>query len=198
MPRFSAGEREIIRQRLMREGERLFAAFGVKKVTVDEIVRATGIAKGTFYTFYPSKEHLYLDIAGNLQLQMWRDMDAFLKEHRALSPRALCKGCFLWMFDELQRYPMLRRADGETADYLYRKLPPEAIEAHTQDDRRELAKLEEFGIRFACGPEIATKALQTLAVAFLNLQQEEADSRQAVMEIILDGVLKELIVDEDH
>ena len=29
MPRFSAGEREIIRQRLMREGERLFAAFGV-------------------------------------------------------------------------------------------------------------------------------------------------------------------------
>ena len=46
MPRFSAGEREIIRQRLMREGERLFAAFGVKKVTVDEIVRATGANYG--------------------------------------------------------------------------------------------------------------------------------------------------------
>lgn len=66
MPRFSESEKEIIRQKLLAEGERLFAAYGIKKVSIDEIVRAAGIAKGSFYTFYASKEHLYMEIAGGL------------------------------------------------------------------------------------------------------------------------------------
>ena len=53
MPKFSDSEKERIRQKLMREGERLFAAYGIKKVSIDEIVKAAGIAKGSFYTFYP-------------------------------------------------------------------------------------------------------------------------------------------------
>lgn len=122
MPKFSDAEKEFIRQKLMQEGERLFVSFGIKKVSIDEIVQATGIAKGSFYSFYQSKEHLYMDIAGNLQMRMWQEMDEFLNENRSLPPRELCKQCFLWMFDELQRYPMLKQANGETADYLYRKL----------------------------------------------------------------------------
>lgn len=196
MPKFSDSEKARIRQKLMREGERLFAAFGIKKVSIDEIVKATGISKGSFYSFYPSKEHLYMDIAGNLQLKMWRDMDAFLNEHRSLPPRELCKRCFLWMFGELERYPMLQQADSETADYLYRKLPPEAIAAHTTDDRHELTRLQEYGIRFTCDMDTATKTLQTLAISFLNLRQDNAADQQAVMGIILDGVLKEIIRDE--
>lgn len=197
MPRFSETEKQIIRERLMQEGERLFTTFGIRKVSIDEIVRAAGIAKGSFYSFYTSKEHLYLDIAGNLQMKMWQDMDEFLNENRTLPPRELCKQCFLWMFRELERYPMLRQADSETAEYLYRKLPPEVIEAHTKDDSHELIHLEKYGIHFKCGIELATKTLQTLAVSFLNLQQDSAADQQAIMELILDGVLKEIISDEN-
>lgn len=196
MPKFSDTEKEMIRQKLMQEGERLFASYGIKKVSIDEIVHAAGIAKGSFYSFYPSKEHLYMDIAGNLQLKMWSEMDEFLNENRSLPPRELCKRCFLWMFSELERYPMLKQADGETADYLYRKLPREVIEAHTKDDSHELIKLQEFGVHFKCGIEVATKTLQTLAISFLNLQQDHDVNQQTVMEIILDGVLKEIISDE--
>lgn len=196
MPKFSDSEKERIRQKLMREGERLFAAYGIKKVSIDEIVKAAGIAKGSFYTFYPSKEHLYMAIAGELQTRMWREMETFLNERRALPPRELCKQCFLWMFDNLQRYPMLQQADGETAEYLYRKLPPEVIAAHSQDDSHELVQLQAYGIHFQCGIEIATQTLQTLAIAFLNLQQEQAPQQRIVMELILDGVLKEIVSDE--
>lgn len=196
MPKFSDMEKEMIQQKLMQEGERLFTLFGIKKVSIDEIVKATGIAKGSFYSFYPSKEHLYMDIAGNLQTKLWREMDEFLNKNRSLPPRELCKQCFLWMFGALQRYPMLKQADGETADYLYRKLPPEAIEAHTKDDSHELTRLQEYGVHFKCGIEIATKTLQVLAISFLNLQQDNDGNRQAVMELMLDGVLKELVSDE--
>lgn len=196
MPRFSDQERAIIGQKLLTEGERLFTAYGIKKVSIDEIVQAAGIAKGSFYAFYPSKEHLYMEIAGRLQARMWREMEDFLQEHRALPPRELCKQCFLWMFGQLQRYPMLGQANGETAEYLYRKLPPEVIAAHTRDDGRELERLREYGVRFRCGVELATKTLQTLAIGFLNLQQDDAADRQAVMGIMLDGVLKEIVCDE--
>lgn len=193
MPRFSDTERERIKQKLMQEGEHLFTSFGIKKVSIDEIVRAAGIAKGSFYSFYPSKEHLYMEIAGNLQMKMWREMDDFLKENRSLEPRELCKQCFILMFNGIQRYPMLKQADSETAEYLYRKLPNEVIEAHTKDDSHELTRLQEFGIHFNCGIEIATKTLQTLAISFLNLQQDSPADQQTIMGIMLDGVLKEII-----
>lgn len=173
MPRFSNMEREKIREKLMQEGERLFTSFGLKKVSIDEIVQAAGIAKGSFYSFYTNKEHLYMDISGNLQQKMWREMDEFLNEHRTLPPRELCKQCFLWMFHQLERYPMLKQVDNETAEHLYRKLPPEVLAAHTRDDSHELIKLEEYGIHFTCGIDIATKTLQTLAVSLLNLQQDQ-------------------------
>lgn len=195
MPKFSDNEKEIIKQKLFSEGERLFTTFGIKKVSIDELVQATGIAKGSFYSFYPSKEHLYMDIVGNQQKQMWREMDEFLDKHRALSPRELVKKCFVWMFSQLQRYPLLEKADGETAAYLYRKLPHEIIEAHTKDDSYELIKLQEYGVHFKCNMEIATKTLQMIAMIFLNLGQNEDADRNFVFDIILDGVLKEIVAD---
>lgn len=198
MPKFSDVEKEMIRKKLLLEGERLFTLFGLRKVSIDEIVQATGIAKGSFYVFYTNKEHLYMDIASHLQLKMWHEMDAFLSENRSLPPRELCKQCFLWMFKELEHYPMLRQANSEIAEYLYRKLPPEVIVAHTQDDSHELTKLQEYGVQFTCGIDIATKTLQTLAISFLNLQQDHTADQQVIMEIILEGVLKEIISDESH
>lgn len=196
MPRFSDNERKRIQQKLMQEGERLFTAFGLKKVSIDEIVQSVGIAKGSFYSFYTNKEHLYMDIAAHLQLKMWSDMDTFLNENRDLPPRELCKQCFLWMFSELERYPLLKQVNNETAEYLYRKLPPEVIEAHTQEDSHELIKLQEYGVHFTCGINVAAKTLQTLAISFLNLQQDQTADQQVIMKIILEGVLKEIVSDE--
>lgn len=197
MPRFTETEKERIKQKLMQEGERLFTAFGIKKVSIDEIVQAAGIAKGSFYSFYPSKEHLYMEIAGKLQEKMWNELDEFLAEHRSLQPVELAKQCFLWMFTLVSKYPMLKQADSETAEYLYRKLPPEVIAAHTQEDSHELMRLQEYGVTFKCGIELAAKTLQALAISFLSLQQDNTDSRKQVMEMMLNGVLKEIVGDKN-
>lgn len=197
MPKFSETEKEIIRQKLYTEGERLFATFGIKKVSIDEIVQAIGIAKGSFYTFYTSKEHLYLDIAGRLQEKMWREMDEFLQEHRHLPPKELTKQCFIWMFSQIENYPMLMQTDNETVEYLYRKLPQEVIDAHTQEDRHELESLEKYGVHFKCDMEVATKTLQVLAISFLNFQNDKTATQNTVMELMLDGVLNEIVGDEN-
>lgn len=197
MPKFSESEKKIIREKMLMEGERLFTSFGIKKVSIDEIVQATGIAKGSFYSFYPNKESLYMDIAGNLQKKMWSEMDEFLHTNSSLPPRELCKKCFLYMFNGIRKYPMLKQADSDTAEYLFRKLPLEVIEAHSKDDRLEIIKLQEFGIHFTCSIDEATKILQTLAISFLNLQKDTTSDQQAIMEIILNGVLKEIVCEEN-
>lgn len=53
-------QREAVRQALLREGMRLLAAQGFAATTVDQIASAAGVAKGTFYNYFASKEDLAL------------------------------------------------------------------------------------------------------------------------------------------
>ncbi len=55
MPRtYSESEREFIRKKLTEEAVYCLERYGVRKTTVDELVKRAGIPKGTFYLFYRS------------------------------------------------------------------------------------------------------------------------------------------------
>lgn len=58
---FTEQERDLIRQKLQEEGLKQFKQKGLKKVSVRELAQAAGIAQGSFYNFYDSKEALLLD-----------------------------------------------------------------------------------------------------------------------------------------
>ena len=63
MPKkYSQSERENIRKDLIRQAERCLYYKGIGGTSVDELVRAVRIPKGTFYLFYPSKEDLFLQV----------------------------------------------------------------------------------------------------------------------------------------
>lgn len=79
---YSDIEKNNIRKSLRREGAKCLSIYGVKKTTVDELVKRTGIPKGTFYLFYSSKEALFFDIitgfadeSENLYLEMLQNLD---------------------------------------------------------------------------------------------------------------------------
>ena len=77
MPKiYTDEERADIRARLKKEANILMLEKGVKKTTVDELVRRAGIPKGTFYLFYPSKEMLLFDCAQDFHEQV----DEYLTE----------------------------------------------------------------------------------------------------------------------
>lgn len=196
MPKISETEKQMIQQKLYAEGERLFTAYGIKKVTVDDLVQAAGIAKGSFYSYYTNKEHLYMDIVGVLQEKMWGEMTDFLQANRSLPSKELAKQVFLWMFSQLDKYPMLRLADGETTNYLFRKLPKEVMEAHTRNDKNELFRLQEYGIHFTCDADLASRVLQTLALTFLDLKEDDKAMREGIINVILGGVINEIVGEE--
>ncbi|MEJ2663730.1 MAG: TetR/AcrR family transcriptional regulator [Spirochaetia bacterium] len=59
---FNQAEKEKIKDNLLVKGRDLFAKKGLKNTSVEELTRASGIALGSFYAFYNSKEELYFDI----------------------------------------------------------------------------------------------------------------------------------------
>jgi AcrR family transcriptional regulator len=63
MPKpFSAAQKETIREKLMEVGRTCFLRYGLKKTTIDDLVKPAGIAKASFYLFFDSKEALYMAI----------------------------------------------------------------------------------------------------------------------------------------
>lgn len=67
MPRgFSETEMSRIRESVLREGENLFAQFGIAKTTVEDVCKRVSISKGTFYKLFESKDTLLFEIIGVL------------------------------------------------------------------------------------------------------------------------------------
>lgn len=59
---FTEDERRRIAGVLLDAGEELFTTQGLRKTSLDELAGAAGIAKGSFYAFFDSKESLYLEV----------------------------------------------------------------------------------------------------------------------------------------
>lgn len=55
--------REETSQRLLDEAARLFANYGYPNTTVEAITDAADVGKGTFFNYFPSKEHVLIALA---------------------------------------------------------------------------------------------------------------------------------------
>ena len=193
MPKFSDNERTIIQEKLLAEGEQLFIRHGLKKVTVDDLASKVGIAKGSFYAFYKSKEHLYTEILLSIQNKVLADTEVFLKENNSLKPKELVKKLTIWSFEEMGKYPMLLQQDLELMTYLVRKLPREILDTYPDIDVEMTKMLAAQGVKFKCGVEIAGSVSQTLSVVFAHLKGSKDEISKAVMEIFINGIVNEMV-----
>src|ERR1700740_912870 len=57
-----------IRERLFRSALQLFAQKGFAETTVEDITEAADVGKGTFFNYFPSKDHILLSFT-DMQLQ---------------------------------------------------------------------------------------------------------------------------------
>jgi AcrR family transcriptional regulator len=57
--------REEIRERLYRAALRLFAERGYLETTVEDITEAADVGKGTFFNYFPTKEHILAEFGGD-------------------------------------------------------------------------------------------------------------------------------------
>lgn len=193
MPRFSETEKENLRRKLKSEGERLFSLYGLKKVTIDDLIRAAGIAKASFYVFYKSKEHLFLDIVQNIQKDFFDDLENLLSENVAFSGADRVRQVFAWLSKNMIQRPILTQISKDTIEILQRKLPQEMFLEYFQNQFDAVHSLVQHGVRFKCSPEIASLAFQSVYSCWTSLTNEDASVQNAVISIVLDGVISQIV-----
>jgi len=193
MPRFSDTEKENIQQRLLVEGERLFAAYGIKKVTIDDLVEAVNIAKATFYTFYESKEYLYMDIVQGIQKKIINELDTLLDHNNDLSPKERVRLVFAAMTQLMTQYPILSQIDSSTIGLISRKVSQERLAAYLQQNFDAVQSLSNHGVTFSCDIKTASYTFQTLYHSWIYLQDNGADNPEAVITILLNGVIDQIV-----
>ena len=74
---FNDKTRENIRAKMLNIGFELIKKNGYKKTSVENITKLSGIAKGTFYNFFDSKEHLVVEIIAYRNTCILRNINSY-------------------------------------------------------------------------------------------------------------------------
>ncbi len=86
------------------------------------MVEAAGIAKASFYTFYESKEYLYLDIVQNIQQKIFAELNTILDSNLDSSSEERVLQVFEAMNKMMLQYPILTYLDTATMELIARKV----------------------------------------------------------------------------
>lgn len=135
MPKaFDDTEKRHVRAALMRVGMARFQREGVRAARVDDLSRDAGIAKGSFYAFFPSKEELFMAIVEEREAMHRRDMIEFLRAATE-DAETLAGGFFDMVLAKIETDPILNivLANGEIP-HLVRKLGPERFATSQETD----------------------------------------------------------------
>jgi AcrR family transcriptional regulator len=143
MPKaFTEPDRARIQAKLIAAGKRILNAAGIRLLVVDDVAREAGISKGSFYSFYPSREEFILSVFESWETEY---RGALIREvtNGTGTPRQRIERFFLGTFEILQREPGLARMGTKEIQMILERLPPERLKAHQAADRRVLK--ETFG-----------------------------------------------------
>ena len=78
------GSGEYIKGRLIAEAQECLSLYGIRKTTVDDLVKRANIAKGTFYLFFESKEMLFYEVLcafhHQLEAELMEELESLSKD----------------------------------------------------------------------------------------------------------------------
>lgn len=183
---FSKTEKERVIIALKKAAESSILRYGIRKTSIDELVKEAGIAKGSFYAFYPSKEVLFFDVINgyhnNIQNLIVERVKQLGYDFTALDIAEL-------LFESYKQFDnpiFVRLFSGGEMEYLMRKLPDDIVTAHQQQDDIALKLLLEH---LAIDDELTVNRLSAaLRATFLTILH-----KREIGEEYFDDVLKTLL-----
>ena len=187
MPRtFSFHERKLIIASMHKIGIDLIRKKGVKQITVEDITNGANIAKGSFYSFYKSREELFWDIIKHQEQFMIEHTRNILAE--SIDKKEKVKKIFYDVY--LKENNLVFYLSQTDLSYVTRKLSPEVMQKNKEvgDHIYELV-LSHFG--FCANSD----NIEVLASLIANVQYASGTSipqsetvRKRVLEILVNTI----------
>jgi len=172
MPKaFSNYEKELIQKRLLEQSFKLFSIYGLKKTNIEEIAESTGISKGAFYSFYGSKEALFMEVIEQAEKHARQEILAAI-DLPGTSNRARLLTVLKKAYSLFREIPILQFITGGDYDLLFRRVPAEKLQMHLENDRAFIDELithcQEAGIPIKVPPEQMIMLLYPLALTIIH------------------------------
>lgn len=200
MPKaFSDQEKEAIRRQLYEKGQQLFALYGLKKTSVDDLVQAVGISKGAFYLFYGSKEELLFDILEQIETELQSSVLTFATRKEA-TVRQTVRDLLTHFLVESDAYPLLKNFRQEDFMLLVRKLPADKVQRHVDRDEAFITnfrtKLAQEGITMQASPQVVANLVKSLFFIGLHRDDLGETNYRETMAVLVDLVAGYVTVGE--
>lgn len=200
MPKaWSTQEKEIIRKNLINESRKLFEKYGLQKTTVDEIVDAAQISKGSFYNFYQSKEELYFDVLETVEGEFRKKIfdNTF---NTSANKRESFKNFLNQMIELLTTMPLYRQINSSNYELLIRKLPEKTLQKHMQNDQEDISKYFMFWMEKGWMKKVDLEALNGLLLSLIHFvihrDDFEGTDFESAKELWIDAITSYLIIEE--
>jgi len=193
---WSNREKAAIQTTLREQGKKLFEKYGLRKTTVDELVRSAGISKGAFYLFYASKEELYFDILEQLET-VYHDTvyEGILRP--GASPRQSFRAFLGDIIRIMTTNPIYRQLNSEDYEYLRRKLPEQTLKDHVKSDFDRFASYFETWMQKGWMRRVSPAALNGMMIAlfYFTMHREDLGGTdfQGVTDLWIDMLVSYLI-----
>ncbi|MFA6732132.1 MAG: TetR/AcrR family transcriptional regulator [Spirochaetia bacterium] len=192
--RLSEEERTTIRTRLKEEAELSLSRYGLKGTTVDALVEAARIPKGTFYLFYPSKELLCYEVLMDFHAEVQKRLARQLSEQQGIITENVLVSLLRELFLSVDGSFLAHLIERKELEVLMRKLPPAVVAAHEMEDELSFESLLGH-LPFSCTEQQIQVFSATLRAVFLTmLHKDEIGEKHMheVIELLLSGVVHEL------
>ena len=188
---FTDYETEQLRKALLKETRHCAVTLGMKKTSVDQLTKAVGIAKGSFYKFYESKEMAFFAVLEGIHAELYGVADHALSENvdlpnadrAAQAVLAVCK----------------RRSDTgdmvfieNDAKLLLQRLPDEVKNVHYHDDDTHIRQLlEKYDLVPKRGTSLAAATVRGLILT-VSHKEQIGELYPQVLETLVHGACREL------
>ena len=139
---FSEHETEQLRKALLKETRHCAVTLGMKKTSVEQLTRAVGIAKGSFYKFYESKEMLFFAVLEGIHSELYGVADRALSENGGLPPSERATRAVLAVCKRLSDTGDMVFIEND-AKLLLQRLPEAVKDVHYHDDEAHIRQLLE-------------------------------------------------------
>ena len=188
---FTEDQNETIRRDLIREARRCGVTIGMKKTSVEQLTRAVGIAKGSFYKFYESKEMLFFAVLENVHSELYGVADHALSEANGLPPSERAAKAVLAVCRRLSDTGDMVFIEHD-AKLLLQRLPEGVKKEHYHDDETHIRQLlEKYDLMPRRGASLAAATVRGLILTVSHTEQI-GELYPQVLETLVYGACREL------
>ncbi len=188
---FSDFETEQIRKALLKETRRCATTLGMRKTSVDQLTRAVGISKGSFYKFYDSKELLFFTVLEDIHTELYGVADRVLHENAGLPPAKRAEKAILAVCKRMSDTGVMPFIENDVTSLLQR-LPAHIKSEHYHDDETHIrALLEANSLSPNGGAELATATVRGLILT-ISHQEQIGSLYPQVLDLLVHGTCTEL------